>query len=165
MALRTRHTFARLCLVVLALGASRTGAQVTAPAATLTPSRSAESSASARFRPLLAIASTYGRVTLVRPQVEVIGTAPGITRLELEDNDGGKEVREVLVHADVEYLNCQLRKAVPLSQINVIPNGVNSVILTGYVHRAEDITVVELLWARSLLVSQVALAELQGGAE
>ena len=30
---------------------------------------------------------------------------------------------------------------------------------------AEDITVVELLWARSLLVSQVALAELQGGAE
>ena len=29
---------------------------------------------------------------------------------------------------------------------------------------AEDITVVELLWARSLLVSQVALAELQGGA-
>ena len=30
---------------------------------------------------------------------------------------------------------------------------------------SEDITVVELLWARSLLVSQVALAELQGGAE
>ena len=30
---------------------------------------------------------------------------------------------------------------------------------------AEDITVVELLWARSLLVSQVALAELQGGGE
>jgi large subunit ribosomal protein L4 len=29
---------------------------------------------------------------------------------------------------------------------------------------AEDITVVELLWARSLLVSQVALEELQGGA-
>jgi large subunit ribosomal protein L4 len=29
---------------------------------------------------------------------------------------------------------------------------------------SEDITVVELLWARSLLVSQVALAELQGGA-
>ena len=30
---------------------------------------------------------------------------------------------------------------------------------------AEDITVVELLWARSLLVSQAALAELQGGAD
>jgi large subunit ribosomal protein L4 len=30
---------------------------------------------------------------------------------------------------------------------------------------AEDITVVELLWARSLLVSQVALTELQGGAD
>jgi large subunit ribosomal protein L4 len=29
---------------------------------------------------------------------------------------------------------------------------------------AEDITVVELLWARSLLVSQVALDEIQGGA-
>ena len=29
----------------------------------------------------------------------------------------------------------------------------------------EDVTVVELLWARSLLLSQAALAELQGGAE
>lgn len=71
------------------------------------------------------------------------GTAPGITRLELEDADGGRECREVIVQADVEYLHCQLRKAVPLSNINAIPNGTNSVILTGFVQRAEDITVAQ----------------------
>ena len=75
----------------------------------------------------------------------LIGTAPGITRLELEDADGVKEFPEVIVQADVEYLTAQLRKAVPLSQINVLANGTNSVILTGYVHRVEDINVIQAI--------------------
>jgi pilus assembly protein CpaC len=75
--------------------------------------------------------------------IVLIGTAPGITCLELEDADGGREHREVLVQADVEYLNRQLRCAVPLSQIKVIPNGTNTVILNGFVHRAEDIQVAQ----------------------
>jgi pilus assembly protein CpaC len=75
--------------------------------------------------------------------VILVGTAPGITRLELEDAEGNREVREVVVQADVEYLTGQLRRAVPLSGINVIPNGTNSVILTGYVQRAEDIAVAQ----------------------
>src|SRR5262245_24902033 len=75
--------------------------------------------------------------------VLLVGTSPGITRIELEDGDGNKEVREVIVQADVEYLTSQLRRAVPLSNINVIPNGTNSVILTGFVHRAEDIPVAQ----------------------
>src|SRR5690349_4170607 len=31
--------------------------------------------------------------------VVLLGTAPGITRLDLEDADGGKECRDVVVHA------------------------------------------------------------------
>ncbi|MFO0929129.1 MAG: hypothetical protein U0736_19255 [Gemmataceae bacterium] len=71
------------------------------------------------------------------------GTAPGITRLELEDAEGTRECREVIVQADVEYLHCQLRKAIPLATITAIPNGTNSVILTGFVQRAEDVNVAQ----------------------
>jgi pilus assembly protein CpaC len=71
------------------------------------------------------------------------GLAPGLTRLEFVDVDGNREVRDIAVQADVEYLNAQLRKAVPVAGINIIPNGVNSVILTGYVNRAEDIRLAE----------------------
>src|SRR5436309_13717254 len=66
------------------------------------------------------------------------GAQPGITRLELEDADGAREVREVVVQADIEYLTAQIRRAVPLGQIQVIPNGVNSVVLTGFINRVED---------------------------
>jgi pilus assembly protein CpaC len=77
--------------------------------------------------------------------VILVGNSPGITRLELDDSDGNREYREVIVQADVEYLSSQLRRAVPKGQINVIPNGTNSVILTGYVHRAEDIATVQAI--------------------
>ncbi len=75
--------------------------------------------------------------------VLLVGAGPGITRIELEDADGNREVREIVVQADTEYLVSQLRKAVPTSSIQVIPNGTNSVILTGYVGRAEDIQVAQ----------------------
>ena len=75
--------------------------------------------------------------------VLLIGTAPGVTRIELEDNDGNREVRNVVVQADVEYLSSQLRRAVPLANIDIIPNGTNSVILTGYTNRAEDLNVLQ----------------------
>jgi pilus assembly protein CpaC len=71
----------------------------------------------------------------------LVGVGAGITRLELEDVDGGKEVREVVVQADVEHLNAQLRRAVPLANITVTPVGNASVALSGYVQRAEDISV------------------------
>jgi pilus assembly protein CpaC len=81
--------------------------------------------------------------------VLLVGQAPGITRVELEDNDGNREVREVVVQADVEYLQAQLRRVVPVSSIQVIPSGSRTVILAGYVGRAEDISVVQAV-ARSL---------------
>ena len=75
--------------------------------------------------------------------VLLVGSAPGVTTLELEDADGNREVRNVVVQADVEYLTSQIRRAVPLANVDVIPNGANSVILTGYTSRAEDIQVLE----------------------
>jgi pilus assembly protein CpaC len=73
--------------------------------------------------------------------VLLVGAGPGVTKIELEDADGTREVREVVVQADTEYLTQQLKRAVPVSSIQVIPNGTNSVVLTGYVGRAEDIQV------------------------
>src|SRR5262245_54792870 len=75
--------------------------------------------------------------------VILVGQGPGVTKIDLEDTDGNRETREVVVQADVEYLTKQLHCAVPMSNICVIPNGTSSVILTGYVMRAEDIRVAE----------------------
>jgi pilus assembly protein CpaC len=73
--------------------------------------------------------------------VVLSGDRPGITRLELEDVDGNREIREVQIQVDVEYLAAQLRRAVPLGNIQVTPNGPAGVILTGFVTRPEDIQV------------------------
>ena len=73
----------------------------------------------------------------------VIGQQPDVTRIELEDTDGNKEVYEVIVQADVEYLRTQLRRAVPTANITVIPlANNNTVILTGTVTRAEDAAII-----------------------
>ncbi|MFQ3594044.1 MAG: hypothetical protein SNJ82_12765, partial [Gemmataceae bacterium] len=73
------------------------------------------------------------------------GRRAGLTRLELVDVDGNREVRDIAVEMDVEYLYAQLRKALPTVGINIIPNGENSLILTGYVSRAEDIPLAEAI--------------------
>ena len=74
--------------------------------------------------------------------IVLAGKEPGITRIELTDIDGKREYREVQVQIDVEYLTAQLRRALPLSNIQVIPNG-RGVILSGYVFSAEEITLAE----------------------
>ena len=71
------------------------------------------------------------------------GAAPGVTRIDLEDVDGFRESRLVVVQADVEYLTRQLKAAIPQSSITVTPNGATSVILTGYLGRAEEIAVAQ----------------------
>jgi pilus assembly protein CpaC len=73
------------------------------------------------------------------------GRRAGLTRLELVDVDGNREIVNIAVEIDVEYLYAQLRKALPTVGINIIPNGENSLILTGYVSRAEDIQLAEAI--------------------
>src|SRR6185436_9450624 len=58
--------------------ASATPGLVISPAIALTPTARAASSRTASSRPLAAIRSAYGSVTLVRAYVEVFGTAPGM---------------------------------------------------------------------------------------
>src|SRR6516165_8167601 len=53
--------------------------------------------------------------------VLVIGQQPDVTRIELEDVDGKKEVYEVIVQADIEYLRTQLRRGVPTANLEPIP--------------------------------------------
>lgn len=72
----------------------------------------------------------------------VIGQQPEVTRIELEDNEGNKEIYEVIVQADVEYLRTQLRRAIPTANVQVIPTSSNTVILSGTVTHAEDVAVV-----------------------
>jgi pilus assembly protein CpaC len=77
--------------------------------------------------------------------VVLVGTSPGFTRLEMEDADGFKEYRDVVVQADVEYLAAQLRKAIPTANVTPIPNGTTTVVLTGFVQRAEDVAVLKAI--------------------
>ena len=61
----------------------------------------------------------------------VIGQQPDVTRIELEDVDGKREVYEVIVQADIEYLRTQLRRGVPTANLDPIPTSNNTVILAG----------------------------------
>jgi pilus assembly protein CpaC len=70
--------------------------------------------------------------------VLVIGQQPDVTRIELEDVDGKREVYEVIVQADIEYLRTQLRRGVPTASLEPIPTSNNTVILAGTLARAED---------------------------
>jgi pilus assembly protein CpaC len=72
----------------------------------------------------------------------VIGQQPDVTRIELEDTEGNKEVYEVIVQADIEYLRTQLRRAVPTANVTTIPISSNTVILSGTVTRAEDVAII-----------------------
>jgi pilus assembly protein CpaC len=70
--------------------------------------------------------------------VLLVGAAPGVTRLELEDADGFRETREVVVQPDVEYLTRQLKAAFPATSFTVTPIGPSSIALSGYISRAEE---------------------------
>jgi len=81
----------------------------------------------------------------------ITGEAPGLTRVTLTDVDGKTDVYDVTVEFSVEYLRTLIRRAMPTANIQPIPGANNTIVLTGWVARAEDINAV------------VALAENQGG--
>lgn len=77
----------------------------------------------------------------------VTGQKDGVTRIELEDSDGNKELYEVLVQTDVEFLRVQLRRALPAANVTVIPVSSDpqpkgTVLLTGTVTHDGDAAVV-----------------------
>lgn len=68
------------------------------------------------------------------------GVAPGIAVLRLyAAGENVPEVYEVIVQQDIELLRNILRRAVPTASVNPIPGAGNTIILTGWVARAEDV--------------------------
>jgi pilus assembly protein CpaC len=72
-------------------------------------------------------------------RVLIAGLQPGLARVTLTDADGKVETFDIVVQLDVEYLKYLLRIGVPTASINVQPGASGTVILTGYLTRAEDI--------------------------
>jgi pilus assembly protein CpaC len=94
----------------------------------------------------------------------ITGQQPDVTTIELTDVDNVKEIYEVIVQLDVEYLRTQLRRAVPTANITPIPSSNNAVILTGTVTRAEDVDII-LRVAQSIGGIQVINAMRVGGVQ
>ena len=68
------------------------------------------------------------------------GVAPGLTKLELTAVDEVQpEVVEVIVQQDIELLRNILTRSVPTASVIPIPGAGNTIILTGWVARAEDV--------------------------
>jgi pilus assembly protein CpaC len=77
----------------------------------------------------------------------ITGQTDDVTRIELEDTEGNKELFEVIVQADVDFLRAQLRRALPTANVTVIPVSSDpkpkgTVLLTGTVTHSGDVAVV-----------------------
>jgi pilus assembly protein CpaC len=71
--------------------------------------------------------------------VILFGRGVGVSRVELTDVDGGKEVYEVVVQPDVELLRNLIRRAVPTATVDVLPGIGGTLILSGNVARLDDV--------------------------
>lgn len=76
-------------------------------------------------------------------QINLTGGAPGIARVILTDEDGKVETFEVVVQVDLEYLRYLLGKAVPTANVQLLPGANGTILMTGYVSRAEDLGIVQ----------------------
>ena len=96
--------------------------------------------------------------------VLIAGLQPGLARVSLTDADGKTETFDVVVQLDVEYLKYLLRIGVPTASINVQPGASGTVILTGYLTRAEDIQLA-LDIARSVVGDRIINGLRMGGVQ
>ena len=94
----------------------------------------------------------------------VRGDSPGLARLTLIDKDGGREMFELLVQTDVEYLKYVLRRAVPTANIEPVPSANNAFVLTGTVAQPADVAIV-LATAQSIIGNNIINAMRVGGVQ
>ncbi len=94
--------------------------------------------------------------------VLVTGLSPGIARIALTDVDNTKEMFEIIVQTDVQYLKYIIRRAVPAANIDIVPSANNVFILTGHVQRSEDVQIV-VDAARSVVGDRIINALRVGG--
>lgn len=71
-------------------------------------------------------------------QVQIHAKKPGITQVNLWDERNQVRAIDVVIYADVKELNNVLKSQFPKSSITIVPTA-NSVILTGFVDKSEDI--------------------------
>ncbi len=70
------------------------------------------------------------------------GLSTGSARLFLTDIDGKEEVYDVIVQLDVSYLKRIIAEAAPSANVDVKPVLNRSIILTGWVAKAEDVDMI-----------------------
>jgi len=98
--------------------------------------------------------------------VVLTGLASGTVRLFLTDVDNKEETFDVIVQLDVAYVKRMIAEAVPTANVDVKPVLNRTVILTGWVARAEDVETI-LAVARTVIGTgaQVVNAMQVGGVQ
>jgi pilus assembly protein CpaC len=96
--------------------------------------------------------------------VLITGENPGLSKLTVIDVDGGREMYDLIVQTDVQYLKFVLRQAVPTANIEPVPSANNAFVLTGTVQRAEDVAIV-LATAQSIIGNNLINALVVGGVQ
>ncbi len=86
---------------------------------------------------VLGIRTVWGDPTTIL----LTGQQSDVTRLELEDEAGLKEVYDVVVQRDIENLKTQLKRAAPTAAITPTPISDNTVVLNGTVANPEDVDI------------------------
>jgi pilus assembly protein CpaC len=86
--------------------------------------------------------------------VLVVGLQAGSTWVTLTDTQGVTERVEVVVQFDIDVVKAVLKRAFPTAQVEPIPAGTNTIVLTGSVAHAEEIEAI-LRVAQGVLVSGV----------
>jgi pilus assembly protein CpaC len=71
--------------------------------------------------------------------VILTGLAAGSARVHLTDIDGKEEMYEIIVQLDVTYIKRTIAQAVPTANVQVTPVANKTILLTGWVARAEDV--------------------------
>ncbi len=98
-------------------------------------------------KPIRTVYNRQDDVTSVEPTSDrtrllVTGKKAGTSQITLIAEDQTKEVVDVVVEPDMEYLRSLLIRAVPTANLNLIGAASGSIIISGTVTKAEDIEII-----------------------
>jgi pilus assembly protein CpaC len=87
-------------------------------------------------------------------QLILRGDTPGLTRVTVLTSDNRRVAFDVVVEVDYEQLRNIIKRTLPTASVDIVPGVGQSVILTGFVNKPEDASLVERI-ATAALQSQV----------
>jgi pilus assembly protein CpaC len=76
-------------------------------------------------------------------QLILTGQTPGLTRLTILTQDDRRIVYDIVVEPDFEQLRNVIKRTLPTASVDIVPGVGASVILTGFVNKPEDASLVE----------------------